>query len=88
LILKQGAELERRHSVKGQKDKIDILTLLIYSGFELKKYNKLILRFKLGNYMNELRNVIEKFDTKDVDYLDMNLKKFVNWKKEYIKLLK
>lgn len=88
LILKQGAELERRYSVKGQKDEIDILTLLIYSGLDLDKYNKLIVRYDLINYIEELKTVIEKFDTREVHYLDMNLKKFVDWKKKYILRLK
>ncbi len=29
LILKQQAEISRKHSIKGQKDRIDILSLLI-----------------------------------------------------------
>ena len=88
LILKQGAELERRNSVKGQKDMIDILTILIYGSPGLNKYYEIIGKYNLKNYLIELIYVVNNFNLKDVDYLDMNLKKFVNWKKDIIKRLK
>ncbi len=88
LILKQGAELERRDSVKGQKDMIDILMILLYGSPDLRLYNKLIVKYNLTNYLTELINVINNFNLKDVDYLDMNLKKFTDWKKDIITRLK
>jgi hypothetical protein len=83
LVLKQGAELERRSSIKGQKDAIDILTILIHSSVDLKAYKKLLVKYDLNQYVNELIYVIKSFDTRNTDYLDMNFKKFVNWKKKY-----
>ncbi len=88
LILKQGAELERRNSVKGQKDMIDILTILIYGNPDLNKYNEIIGKYNLRNYLTELINVVNNFNLKDVDYLDMNLKKFADWKKDTSKRLR
>ena len=38
LILKQQAELERKESVKGQKDRVDILNILIKGGIDMRKY--------------------------------------------------
>ncbi|UCE38086.1 MAG: hypothetical protein JSW00_02265 [Thermoplasmata archaeon] len=88
LILKQAAEIERRNSVKGQKDSIDILTILIHGGIDLNKYNEMLVKYDLGNYVNELIFVIQSFDKKNLRYIDLNLKKFADWKKGYIKKLR
>ncbi len=84
LILKQGAELERRNSVKGQKDAIDILTILIHGDVDLKTYKELVVKYNLKEYITELVHVINNFDIKNVDFIDMNFKKFADWKKKYI----
>jgi hypothetical protein len=88
MILKQAAEIERRNSIKGQKDSIDILTILIHGGLDLRKYNKLLGKYELKDYVNELLFVIRDYDNKNIRYLDLNLKEFVNWKKEYIEKLR
>jgi len=88
LILKQAAEIERRNSIKGQKDSIDILTILIYSGIDLNKYNRLLGEYDLKHYVNELIYVIKSYNIKNLNYLDMNLKKFADWKKKYVERLK
>ena len=83
LILKQGAELDRKYTIKGNKDQIDILTLIIYSDIVFKKYNLLLKKYNLEHYSKRLKEIIKKF--KDTDYLNMNLREF-KLKKE--KLLK
>jgi hypothetical protein len=88
LILKQAAEIERRNSVKGQKDGIDILTILIHGGVDLNEYNKLLGKYRLKNHVNELIFVIKNFDDKNIKYLDLNLKEFVNWKRKFIEKLR
>ena len=88
LILKQSAEIERRGSVKGQKDSIDILTILIYGSVDLKEYNELLAKYDLKAYVDELIRTIKDFDPKNSRYLDMDLKKFTDWRKEYIKKLR
>ena len=88
LILKQAAEIERRNSVKGQKDSIDIITILIHGGIELNKYLELLEKYNLRFYVNEIIYVIKNFNTKHIDYFDINLKKFVDWKKNYLERLK
>ena len=53
LILKQGAEINRRNSIKGEKDKIDILSILFFSSINIGEYLKLIKKYSLDNYRSE-----------------------------------
>ncbi len=73
LILKQGAEIDRRNSIKGKKDQIDIMTLLFYSDIDFKKYNELLKEYDL-DYLKELKKLIKEF--KDLKHLNTNVKDF------------
>ena len=42
LILKQGAEAGRRHSEKGEKDTIDIISLLLNCEFNFNRYRQIL----------------------------------------------
>ena len=86
LILKQGAELDREHSVKGNKDRIDIMTLLFYADIDLKQYNILLERYKLKDYLKRLKKIIMEF--REVKYLDLNPREFKLKKKEILEKLK
>ncbi len=68
LILKQQAESDRKHSVKGQKDRVDILNILINSGIDSKKYNSLVKNYRLKDYPKKLKNII-KTAKKEFEYL-------------------
>lgn len=69
VILKQGAEIERRNSIKGEKDKIDIFTLLFFSDFDFKKYYSILKKYSLKNYLIELTNLLKNFR----DFQELNL---------------
>ncbi|MEM3593051.1 MAG: hypothetical protein QXW80_00300 [Candidatus Micrarchaeia archaeon] len=88
LILKQGAEIERRNTVKGKKDAIDILTLLIHAPFNLKRYNELLSKYKKQNYIEELATVIKNFDDRDIKYLSIDFITFKKWKSKMLEELK
>jgi hypothetical protein len=88
VILKQGAEIDRRGSIKGKKDQIDILTLLIYSDFKLRKYRALLKAFNLGHFEPELRRVAQSFDERELAYLGMDHQQFVKWKRKFLEDLK
>ena len=88
LILKQGAEIERRSTIKGKKDSIDILTLLIHAPIDLRKYVKLLSKYKKENYVDELAIAIKNFDDRDLQYLDIDFMKFKKWKKDILEKLK
>jgi len=84
LILKQGAELNRGYSIKGQKDRIDIMTLLFYSDIDFKKYKEILKIYHL-DYLNELKRIIKIF--KDLKHLNANVKDFKKKKEEILKKL-
>jgi hypothetical protein len=88
LILKQGAEINRRGSIKGKKDLIDILTLLIHSDFSIKKYLDILKLFSLEGFEKELEQEVNLFNPKDVDYLGIDFNKYAKWKKAFLKELK
>ncbi|MCL5432397.1 MAG: hypothetical protein M1484_04930 [Patescibacteria group bacterium] len=57
LILKQLAFKNRELSAKGQKDRIDILSLLTFADVDLVKYRRLLTKFKL-EFLNAQLNAI------------------------------
>lgn len=60
VLLKQQAEMERKDSAKGQKDRVDILNLLINSGFDAKEYMRLTEVHGLGSYRGRLLQIIRE----------------------------
>jgi hypothetical protein len=85
VILKQGAEVERRGSIKGKKDRIDIVTMLIHSGFSIKKYLSLLRELSLKELEKELETEISLFSTDDIRYLGVDFNQFAKWKKSFLK---
>ena len=69
LILKQGAEIDRGNSVKGEKDRLDIISLLFFYEIDFKRYNAILKRYKLESYVERLINLVRAF----ADYNALNL---------------
>ncbi len=88
LILKQGAEVDRRNSIKGEKDAIDIITIILRSDIEWKTYIKLLKKYKKEKFKEELIFVINNFSDKNIHYLGINFNEFKKWKKKVIESLK
>ncbi|MCK4521533.1 MAG: hypothetical protein KAU20_03085 [Nanoarchaeota archaeon] len=86
LILKQGAEHDREKSVKGEKDRIDIITLLFYADINFKKYFELLKKFNLEYLYERLKGILSNF--KEIKYINMNPRKFKLKKQEIMKELK
>lgn len=82
LILKQGAEIERRNSIKGEKDKIDILSLLFFSDIDLKKYKIILEKYSLKNYITELVSILKNF--KDYNVLSLTPREFKTKKEKLL----
>lgn len=82
LILKQGAELDRKDTVKGLKDQIDIMTLLMYSEVDFKEYDKLLKKYKLEEFRKRLKFIINNF--KDLKYIGLNPREFKLKKRELL----
>ncbi len=61
IILKQGAFEERKNSIKGEKDKLDILSILFFTNVNYKRYYLILKNYKLENYLDYLINIIREF---------------------------
>lgn len=84
LFLKQGAEEARKNSIKGQKDRIDILTLLCYAPVNMTKYKKLLEEYQHTSYISRLKEIISSFQ--ESQYLGMNQHEWSKKRKELLKL--
>ena len=84
LILKQGAEINRRNTVKGRKDAIDIISLLIYA-VDLAEYAKVLKKHGKMHLAKQLGHVLVSFDNKECSYVGKNFKEFSDWKKKTVK---
>jgi len=84
LILKQGAEIERRQTVKGRKDAIDIANILLHSGVDLKKYAVLAGKFGHSGYTKELESVISRLGERDLQYIGLEFVAFKKWKRKIL----
>lgn len=84
VILKQIVEIKRRGSLKGRKDLIDILILLVHAPFDIKEYRALLKHYSKQNLEAELKKEIALISTRDLDYIGMNQRSFSKWKKEFL----
>jgi len=88
LLLKQGAYSDRKGSIKGRKDQIDILNIILKSGLSLEKYSVCAKKYWHEAYLHELMNAISSFSKEDLPYIGMNEHEFSKWKKEILAKLK
>lgn len=74
LILKQGAYRDRSQSIKGEKDKIDILSLLFSYELDFKKYAEIVKKHKIKFFGDELKRTVAEF--KDYSLLSLTPRAF------------
>ena len=86
IILKQGAEHDREKTVKGGKDRVDIMALLLNLDIDFKMYFNLLKKYKMEFFYERLRNIITNF--REIKYLNINPRQFKLKKREIIKKLK
>lgn len=86
LILKQGAEIDRENSVKGEKDRVDIMSLLFFSDFDFKAYYQILKRYSLENYFSRLVSIIKGFN--DYNVFNLTPREFKLKKEKLLKELK
>lgn len=66
LILKQKAYKERKDTLKGEKDKIDIFSLLLKVEIDFKFYKTLLKKYNL-DFEKDLRSLLdETFEVKEI----------------------
>ncbi|MBO3800613.1 MAG: hypothetical protein FGF52_06160, partial [Candidatus Brockarchaeota archaeon] len=54
----QQAELQRRNSIKGQKDRVDIICLAKSGKVNWKRYKQLVKKFRIEEYERRLLEII------------------------------
>lgn len=86
LILKQNAYNDRKYSVKGEKDLIDIVSLIFFSEIDFKGYKEILLKYNTEKYIDELINIIANFN--DYSLFDLNPKELKTKKNIFLKMLK
>ena len=85
LILKQGAEIDRANSVKGEKDRIDIMSLL-FSGIDFNEYKSILKAYSMQDYIQNLLELARNFQ--DYNALNLSPREFKKKKKELISVIK
>ena len=85
LLTKLKAYQDRKESVKGQKDFIDIISLVLLEDFDFEYFLKLRKKYKLRKSLKLLRELLEK--TREVEELNLNKHAFAKKKKEVLKKL-
>jgi len=88
IILKQSAEINRRGSIKGRKDIIDIITLLVHTEFDIRKYRHFLKKAKIEYFEKELLNEINSLGVEDLAYIGLDLNEFAKWKRRFFEKLK
>lgn len=86
IILKQGAEYDREKTVKGGKDRLDIITLLFNAEIDFRVYFDLLKKYKIEYFYERLKNIIVNFN--ELKYLNINPRQFKLKKQEIINKLK
>lgn len=86
IVLKQRAESERENSVKGEKDRIDILSLVFFTNIDWKKYIEILKKYSLEKYVDRLIYIIKNF--RDYESLKLNPREFKLKKEKILKKIK
>jgi hypothetical protein len=79
LIIKQKAFQERVGTPRGEKDKLDIISLLL-TDLDFDFYRKLLKKYKLNGLRRDLIELLK--NTTEVKELNLNPQKFAKIKKE------
>lgn len=86
LITKLKAYKNRESSIKGQKDLIDILSLVFLEDFDFNYFFNFIKKYKLIEYINLLEKIIK--ETKEILELNLNQHLFAKKRKNFLEKLK
>ena len=85
LILKQSAFIDRKGSVKGDKDAADIIALARFADINLQLYYDYLLKYNHKDYWQNLKHLVTTFD--NIEYTGMVFPEFNKWKKKFLKLM-
>ena len=82
MILKQGAYEDRKNSVKGEKDMIDIISILFFSGIDIKLYRFILKEYSLNTYLRNLVSLLKNF--REYNILNLTPREFKIKKQEIL----
>ena len=85
LILKHGAEISRKESEKGEKDRLDILSLLFYCDVDFRDYYSVLKRIGKEEFCGRLIKIVKEF--KEYKYFNIPPRELKLKKKEIIEKL-
>jgi hypothetical protein len=86
LALKQGAEQSRGESIKGEKDRIDIMSLLLKCGVDFPAYKRLLERAGRKELFPRLVSIVKGFD--GYEHLGLNPRQFKLEKKSLLEKMR
>ena len=86
LVLKQGAEHDRGFSEKGEKDRIDIMSLVLFCDVDFKRYKELLKSAKKDDFIDSLIAIIRNFQ--DYKYLNLTPRELKTKKQEVLNKLR
>jgi len=82
VLLKAKAFSERKNSVKGRKDLIDLISLFYFKAFDFKKLRKYSKNYKTDNLLTILGEEIKNIS--GVEELNLNIHKMAKFKEDII----
>lgn len=85
LCLKIFTYGQRKGSLKGKKDKIDIVSLLYFNNVNFKSFDGILTKFSLGNLFAELKELLNS--EIEMEELNLNKKQYADFKRKILKLL-
>jgi hypothetical protein len=88
MLLKIGAAEQRLASVKGDKDAIDMVGLLFYSGIDIQRMVRIAKDNSVEGSVRFIFKVLEGFRQENLDYLNLNAAGFSKLKRKHAEILK
>ncbi len=82
ILLKQSAFESRKNSIKGEKDKIDLVSLVFFSGVDLQKYFEIAKKYNYGAYADYLKEIVINF--RDFSSMQMTPQELKRRKADFI----
>ncbi|MBI3190674.1 hypothetical protein HYZ41_03140 [archaeon] len=86
LALKQGAEFQRKESEKGEKDRIDIISMLLKCDIGFGEYMSILKSIDRPEFFSRLISIVKNFN--DPSHFGMNPREFRLEKNRILKKLK